>query len=210
MTKAAPSAGNVAKRGLAGVTSDRTATEQGLPDSLRLVVEGDDRRRRRDKELGMKKIISLVACLLVLASTGIAEAREAPAATQKHCSPLVEANTLKMEVEAQEVVVPAGGTARFLVTVTRGVDNHNDPRRPAKGAEVWILLSPEWRPAWGGAITDETGTAVVTIRIPRRGLRGWLEGVGRATISYGEKPCRSAEESDGWAEERVVRIASTS
>lgn len=156
----------------------------------------------------MKKVISLVACLLVLGSTGIAEAGEAPAATQDQCSSLAEANTLKLEVKAQKVVVPAGETARFLVTVTRGVDNHNDPRRPAAGAKVWIVLSPELKPIWGGAVTDETGTALISVRIPKRGLRGWLEGAGRATITYGDEPCHYAEENDGWEDPRALRITS--
>lgn len=159
----------------------------------------------------MKKIISLISCVAVVGSMGIAEAREAlPLSSQGQCSGLVEANTLNMEVEAQRVVVTAGKTARFLVTVTRGADDSTDPRQPASGAKVWIVLSPELHPVWGGGVTDETGTALVSIRIPERGLRGWLEGMGRATITYGEPPCRTAEEVDGWEAQRALKVEQSS
>lgn len=159
----------------------------------------------------MKKIISLISCALVVGSMGIAEAREAlPAGSQEQCSGLAEANTLKMEVEAQRLVVAAGKTARFLVTVTRGADDRTDPRQPAPGAKVWLVLSPDLRPVWGGGVTDKTGTALISMRIPERGLRGWLEGAGRATITYGEPPCRTAEEVDGWEAQRALRVARSS
>lgn len=159
----------------------------------------------------MKKIISLVSCVAVVGSMGIAEAREAlPLSSQEQCSGLAEANTLKMEVEAQRLVVTAGRTARFLVTVTRGADDRTDPRQPAAGAKVWIVLSPDLRPVWGGGETDKTGTALVSVRIPEQGLRGWLEGAGRATITYGEPPCRTAEEVGAWEAQRALKVEQSS
>lgn len=159
----------------------------------------------------MKKIISLISCLAVVGSMGIAEAREAlPVTSQEQCSGLAQAETLKMEVEAHKLVVTAGRTARFLVTVTRGAGDHADPRQPAEGANILMVLSPDRHPVWGGGVTDETGRALVSFRIPEQGLRGWLNAVGRATVTYGDPPCRSAEEIDTWEARRALRVKRSS
>lgn len=157
----------------------------------------------------MKKIISLVSCVTVLGSIGIAEARQLPLThPAQSCSP-TSGHTLKMEVESQKVVVAAGTRAHFLVKVTRGLDEHNHPRQAAEGVRVWITLSPERRPLFGAGITDETGTALVTIPIPRRAPRGWLDAVGHARINYPGGPCLSPSEVGRWQDRRVVRVISS-
>lgn len=166
---------------------------------------GADRQKRKDRH--PKKVVSLISCLIVVGSMGIAEAREASRLVSgQGCSAITEVQTLQMEVKAQKVVVRSGDTARFLVTVTRGVDGTDAPRHPAADAKVWVVLSPELRPVWDLAVTDETGAALLSIRIPKSGLQGWVDGVGHASVSYGEEPCRTVEEVDRWEQQRILKI----
>lgn len=158
----------------------------------------------------MKKRISLVSCFIVLGSMGIAEAREASVMqVSETCAPAT-AETLRMEVESQMAIVAAGGRARFSITVTRGVDNRNDPRVPVEAAEVRLILTSEHGELFAAGVTDETGTALLSIRIPRSAPRGWLDAIGHASVRYGENHCLSPQEAGRWEERRVLRIISSS
>lgn len=124
------------------------------------------------------------------------------------CGSPTEAHTLQMEVVPETQTVHRGNSARFDVTVTRGVDEHNGSRTPAEGVDVWLVLSPRWRPMWRRAVTEADGTATITLRIGTGARLGETSAVGFALIEHARTVCGlTVSEWDDWKEARIVTVA---
>lgn len=165
----------------------------------------------------MKKIVVVVSALFLLAGAACSsdQTETNPAAfgvdeagdKDLKCQDLDGENLHTLEVSIQPIndSVKAGDSAAFRARVVRKADLDKDlaadlpsasraaddgtVEQPVEGAAVMMAFSLPALPAWGAAVTDEKGSATITVKVRRSAPAGAYDGNAYAHREVAEGPC---------------------
>ncbi len=162
-----------------------------------------------------KRIASLTTALIVVGA-GWAGATTAAAAEVRGGCANHGVRTFKVEGHALKDQYRVGETAEVAVSVVRSAEPTaaqasaagDSYHRGVEGAQVGVILTVDGKLFAGGAVTDESGSAVVEIDIDRPVRSGWAVAGGRAWKELVGGPCPVTEEGVLWAR-KLFRVVGT-
>lgn len=94
------------------------------------------------------------------------------------------------------------GLTADLPDASRADDERAQVEQPVEGALVAMIFTLPGLPAWGSAVTDEKGTATISVKVRRSAPAGTYDGNIYAAREVAEGPCvHLAEEGSTHLEE---------
>jgi hypothetical protein len=122
----------------------------------------------------------------------------APTCTQAHNEPV---HAYTVDISAKKATVVSGRTATVIATV-----RHTHDGTPATGARVGVGLKSGDHLLVGGGTTDESGRALVAIKIRKSFPLGWADAQAFAYKEVASFRCVYVEQ-DGYAErDRLLKV----
>lgn len=141
-----------------------------------------------------KRFGSFVAAVMVLGATSVGStARASETCTEPHGTQVTR--TFEVDLRAARAVYEVGERAVFRATVTRVVDGQ--AIGPVEGARVGFVASvADTNVAWGVAVTDADGKAIIKSRIRAHEYAGWADVWAFAEKQTADVPCHLDEERE--------------
>lgn len=135
----------------------------------------------------------ITAGLVLAATTFTSTASASDTCSQPHGTRLTR--TFEVDVRADRAVYEVGDRAVFRAKVTRVVDGQ--AVGPVEGARVGFTADVgDTKVAWGAAVTDAEGKAVIKSRIGDHAFPGWADVWAFAEKETVDLPCHWEEESE--------------
>lgn len=138
----------------------------------------------------MRKLLGSVVSLLFVAS-GLALVGPAGVALAS-CEDGSDLHSYKVRMWAEKSRYSLGEVARVHVKVIREVEGRD--LGPAEATEVSVALLSKDVAAWGGAVTDAAGKALVKVRIGTHMQPGPADAFARAHKEVAYAPCMRIRE----------------
>lgn len=160
-----------------------------------------------------KRILALLALAVLAVACGDSEPRPATfgAINDDDCANH-SFETLKVTAQPHRARYRVGDIAKIAVTIERSLEELDQDYStadlnagPVEGAKVGLGLSLGDAYLAGASLTDETGQAVVQIKIQKPAPTGWADVRGTAWKDLVSDPCPVTE--TGWIQaDRMFRV----
>jgi hypothetical protein len=144
-------------------------------------------------------IIGALSLALVAGASGAIAAPRGDA-----CDSPRDHELYRVEIAPLTRTVERGDAAQVRATVYRSLEGRD--LGPAEGASVVVALASGDFIRAGGAVTDESGLATVSVGLGRRFPTGWADARAYATREPADLPCDPYREAGGTTAERFLRV----